>query len=295
MSAVIIELQREALDREVSVSDLLRKSLVVARKLGLDEFRDWIEKELSGYEDTNIPSYREVSGQIRGWNPYNGWIPLQFEDPKEAEIFSRRKTGQSIAQLEHLIQSGEGASLHMPFPHEVQQQLSKGFGYQTQVSLCSGLSMIVGIVDAVRTVILNWALKLEEDGIMGEGLSFSAEERDAAARSSQNITNFYGPVQTSQVQQGSPGAVQVATTVDIAGVAQLIDSLRPDVDAMGFAPDQKAELEAEIETLAAQSRSPRPKTLVVRESLATVRRIIEGAGGGAAAHFLVDIARLLGS
>lgn len=33
---------------------------------------------------------------------------------------------------------------------------------------------VVKIVDAVRTVVLNWALKLEEDGVVGEGMSFTA-------------------------------------------------------------------------------------------------------------------------
>ena len=33
MESIVIELQRNALDRDVSVADLLRKALVVARKL----------------------------------------------------------------------------------------------------------------------------------------------------------------------------------------------------------------------------------------------------------------------
>jgi hypothetical protein len=47
MSSVIVELQREALDRNVHVSDLLRKALVVARNLALTEFQSWIELELN--------------------------------------------------------------------------------------------------------------------------------------------------------------------------------------------------------------------------------------------------------
>jgi hypothetical protein len=47
MSSVIVELQCEALDRNVHVSDLLRKALVVARNLALTEFQRWIELELN--------------------------------------------------------------------------------------------------------------------------------------------------------------------------------------------------------------------------------------------------------
>ena len=49
------------------------------------------------------------------------------------------------------------------------------------------------VIDAVRTMILNWSLKLEEEGILGEGLSFSEEEKQKAATSTQiRIENFQG-------------------------------------------------------------------------------------------------------
>jgi hypothetical protein len=89
VSSVIVELQRDALDKNVSVSELLRKALVVARKLKLSELQKWIENELNGYKD-ETPDYRVAFGQIRGWNPYNGWVPLIFEDHKEAEALSKR-------------------------------------------------------------------------------------------------------------------------------------------------------------------------------------------------------------
>jgi AbiTii-like protein len=61
MSSIVSHLQLEALDRNVRVSDLLRKSLVVARKLKLSELQSSIEKELSGYRQTDeVTDYREV-------------------------------------------------------------------------------------------------------------------------------------------------------------------------------------------------------------------------------------------
>lgn len=52
MASVVIELQREALDRSIPASDLLRKALVVARKLSLPEFQSWIDRELNGASGT---------------------------------------------------------------------------------------------------------------------------------------------------------------------------------------------------------------------------------------------------
>lgn len=295
MASVVIELQREALDRDVRVSDLLRKALVVARKLGQLELQAWIEKELAGYtKGDEIPKYREVRGDIRGWNPYRGWIPLFFEDSVEGEKFSRRNAGQAIAELEHLIKNGKsGSTLHMPFPLELQRQLSKGFGFETQVSLFTSHSSIVGIIDAVRTIVLNWALKLEEQGILGEGLSFSKQEKEAAVSTPRNINNFYGPVQSPQIQQDNQNAIQVSVQLDLESVRKVAEMIKAALPSLDLSEDQTREAKAELETIDSQVGSPKPKTGILTESLRSLRKILEGAGGGAAAQVLIELGKLL--
>ena len=105
MGSMILELQDDALDREVRVSDLLRKALVVARKLSLQEFQEWIEKELKGYPEgpENIPDYRMLYGKVRAWNPLRGWEPVFFENSEMGERLSQRKIAAPIAELEYLV------------------------------------------------------------------------------------------------------------------------------------------------------------------------------------------------
>lgn len=154
---------------------------------------------------------------------------------------------------------------------------------------------IVRIVDAVRTIILNWALTLEADGILGEGLLFTPQEQDAAGRSSQNVTNFFGPVQSPQIQQGGAQPIQVSATFefDAAAILQFVQSLRHEMGSLGLADVQQQEAEADLRTVEAQLESPKPKSSIVRTGLQSIRRILEGAGGGAAGHFLVELAKLL--
>jgi hypothetical protein len=42
MTGIILELQKEALDKRTQISDLLRKALLVARKLKVQEIESWI-------------------------------------------------------------------------------------------------------------------------------------------------------------------------------------------------------------------------------------------------------------
>ena len=80
MSSLVEELQRDALDSKINVSDLLRKSLVVATKLNLADFRKWVECELNGYgKDDGLPDYRLIRCQVQSTNPFDRRkIPWKF-------------------------------------------------------------------------------------------------------------------------------------------------------------------------------------------------------------------------
>ena len=48
---IIIELQREALNESVSIESLMRKAYLVAKKLDLKEFEEWLKQEQNGYDE----------------------------------------------------------------------------------------------------------------------------------------------------------------------------------------------------------------------------------------------------
>jgi len=293
MSSIVIELQREALDSNIKVSDLLRKAFVVSRKLKLQEFQEWVENELNGYKD-ETPEYRVASGQLKGWNPYNGWVPVIIQDSKKAELLSKRANGQSIAELEKISAEGDNAGpLHMPLPQATQRQLSSAFGYETEISLFVQPTTITKVIDTIRNIILNWALNLEEDGILGENLSFSEKEKENATRSVQNINNFYGPVDNSQIAQGNHELSQtISHKIDMIEVSKFIQSLKEQLTDIEVSAPQKLELESDISTLNAQIESPNPKKGIITESLTSIKRILEGASGSAAGQLLIEAGKM---
>jgi hypothetical protein len=301
MASVVLELQRDALDQKVPVVALLRKALVVARKLSLVEFQSWIESELNGYRGASesIPDYREVNGTVKAWNPYQGWVPVLIHDAEHASWLCHRKIAQSISELEdlHNAQPGKGSALHMPFPAQAQAAICQAIGTTTEVALVVPATAITRVLDAVRTVILNWSLKLEEDGVIGEGLSFTFAEKEHARTDGFNVTNFYGPVQSPQIQQGVQHAVQVSITVDVdpQEVQEYLARLQNEIGRLGLTPEARAEAEAEIVSVDAQTRSPRPKMTIVREGLQSLRTILEGATGSAAGQLLIELGKLLAS
>lgn len=218
-----MELQREAMNSSSNVTDLLRKSLVVARKLKIKEFEQWITQEMKGYKVSSrdeIPAYREIVGHIQYFNPYHGWSPVIIKDERVVDLFERNKVFQPVTAIENLVNS-DSEFLFMQLPQGIQNILSDYFNETAQFQLRFGKSQAKQIIDTVRNIILEWSLKLEEDGIMGEGLSFSDKEKQEASRQNYNINNFYGNASGIQFQQNSPNSTQTMTNgVDVGQIAQ---------------------------------------------------------------------------
>ncbi len=206
MPKLILELQRDAMDGGQTATDLLRKALVVARKLGITEFQDWVTHELNGYPpETEIPDYREVVGEVKAWNPRNGWIPVFIEDTNLAKVCSRRHLGQSIGTIEALVRDNGTQTLHAPFPPDMEADFMKNMGKPFKPTLHVGANQASGILEAVKNTILNWALDLESRGVLGEDMSFTVQEKQAADEiRTVNIQNFQGvlgDVQNSSITQ----------------------------------------------------------------------------------------------
>lgn len=304
-TSIVLELQREALDETTRASALLRKALVVAKKLRIKDFEDWANKELAGYDATDMaPPYRLLRGEVKAWNPYHGWVPVYFSSAEQAEGYSSRACGQAIPELESFLPSLQKPDGYfvMPFPKAIELQLLKSITPLSDPKLHINSGEIYGILGMVRTIILNWTLKLEEDGILGEGLTFTSKEQEKATSSpASHITNFYGPVGQSQIQQQSPNAIQITAGDDViisdATYVQQVKALLSKIDegikALGLEKDQFNEIKSEIETAEAQSRSPKPKRPIIKASLQTIQRILEGATGGATGHLIYEIGKFL--
>jgi hypothetical protein len=297
MAGIVRELQKEALDKSVRVSDLLRKALLVARKLKVPEMEAWITSELNGYpKDATFPDYRTVTGQIRARNPITGaWLPVMFPENAREDILdslTRRQSNQSISEIESMVSDPDGDSMFaMPFSNRVQARLMKGTAMDSPPVLIVQVARLHGIVDAVRTAILDWALKLEEKGILGEDLSFSEADRRAASHITFNIASM----SHSQIQADTANSQQILAhgSVDPAQILEFVGKARANLNSLALSAPAAAELQGELATLEAQAKSPKPKPAILRESAKSVRAILEGAGGGAVAQGLLEALRIL--
>ena len=300
MSSLVEELQRDSLIQNVTVVELLPKCLVVAMKLGIQDFASWARLEIDGYKDTKVPEYRVVHGQPQVFNPSRGHQPLFFPDPKLTERYSKMHFNQPIGQIEHEFNSAEKGGSHdflVSYSPSVEKNLMDAIKFHMQPFLNVSASEFRKILDAVRKIVLEWTLRLEQDGILGEGMSFSKEEKEKAQSVTYNIKNYIQGADYSQIQIESSISTQNLTVsqFDLSKLKEVIHALRTAVPEIRLEEDARAELTAEIQTLESQMASPKPKSSIIRESLLSARNILEGAAGSLiSAGLLNQIGKLFG-
>ena len=221
--SLVEEIQAGALDRTMPVADLLRRVKLAAAKLKLTDTLEWVEGELNGYaryEDKDLPSYRVASGSLMWTLPGHG-TQAAFGDPESIAAISISYFREPVGSLEVLLQMA-GGYVVMPINIELAKVLAAN-AMTGNYSVHYSKNVLVSIIDAVRNSVLDWAINLESEGILGEGVSFTMEEKSKAVEAAQsiNITNY------GHLHQGDTHGHQNRT--NIGGVDSSTNSLTIDV------------------------------------------------------------------
>lgn len=103
-----------------------------------------------------------------------------------------------------------------------------------------------------------------------------------------NIINIHH-MEGSQIQQGTvssnqTGKFKLTNTPDFNEFIRLLKEKRPELN---LNEEDGSEINAEISTLESQIGSSRPKPGIIQESLLSIKRILEGAGGAIVAQQLL--------
>lgn len=278
MPALVPELVNAAMDPSTSPSDVLRRALVVARRLGVSELTDWISSELNGYDPKDAPDYRRVRGELVVVTQ-DGIEPLFIPSAALAEVLSNQIVSVPVFDLQKRVQNIE-KPFCIPFPLGIKDELMVIAGRQKKghPALMVSAVQIQGILEKVKTRVLEWALDLEAKGILGEGMTFTPQEKQTV----QEQHYHFGDVSGSQIQIGSNGSHQTQTQTDgdTAALSALIEALREAIQQEHIQAEARAELQAELATLQAQAASPKPKWAIIKATAQSIKAVLENAAGG---------------
>lgn len=294
MAPIIEQIQRDSLDRSVRVSDLLRRVKLAATKLGLGAVEDWVEQELNGYNALPFPDYRVIHGRPKFQRPTTGaWELIGGH----VEGFSSRNVGQSIASLEELASAPNEATIHFTFSDSFLERLNESNGTRGWLAALEvDRSAIVSILDRVRNLVLDWALKMEAAGVVGTEFSFNAADKQKAQGATTMIN--IGSIGSFAGNLGSENATRDVTVrgVDLTLVEAMITQLKSKIDDLAAAGADGATLKARLNSLEAEIGKVAPTSLVLRGLLVDIRNAVAGATGNLMASGAIAlINQLLGT
>lgn len=274
-SSLVLDLQQEVLKPDCDIVNVLRKAHLIASKFKLNEFDEWILSELNGYYKTglsNAPDYRQVRGRVIAWNPCYGWVPVIFQDSKLENDLSIRKLGQSIDQIVELYNKTDG-DFSIGFSADIARKLDSmcDAPIETDYSLKVSRHYLKSIMDKVKNHLIDWTIKLEDDGVIEENISFNEIESSIAKEVPQQIHQYYGPVingdvNSSQIVSGDNNVV----AYDASKVSEAIKEIK---ESFEKEPISKEDQESAIELLEeiSEKMEKNKKPSVIKSAFAGLR------------------------
>lgn len=289
MSSIVIDLQNEITSSECDVVKILRRAHVIAVKLGLKEFDQWISYELNGYPNQeSCPDYRKVRGVLKAFNPYHGWIPTLIPDAELEKAICEKRVPNSISEIITLCKNAENG-LISEFSGEQLELFNRMFDSPLPMRYALHISgaSVMDIIEKVKNTILEWTLKLEEEGVLGEGMRFSDEEKQTAKSMPQTVNNYYGATNVingpSEGMQIVSGNENVTFSYDKANTAvSEIETAISQEQLQCEDKDAALEMLSEIRDKITQEKKPS----VIKALLVGLKDFLINAGGSLAAGLI---------
>lgn len=298
MKSIVLELQAMASSSDTSVSDLLRKAKVVATKLDLPEMLEWVDNELTGYpadSETHLPEYRYIAGEVKAWNPVRGWMPIVFDSNEVYDLLSKRGISQSVGELDAIMATTkDDGSLYVDFAPIAKKTICEAIDFNTDIKFHTNISAVAGILSGIKNVVLDWSLRLEKMGILGEDMTFSKEEKEKVHESSTifNIENFAGTI--GDVKDNANITINQINQANEKEIKDFLDQLEKFKSELSLTDVKNFELEDNVEKIKSELEGGSPKVDVVHQGLLSIRRIVEGASGNLVAQGIISsIGKLL--
>lgn len=120
---------------------------------------------------------------------FGGLTPVVIQNIELEDVICDHRFPESLSEIETLCRNPkDDDALFITLPGVVIQQLNNLFHVQREYLLLCPYSSVKDIVEKVKNTILDWSIKLEKEGIRGEGMQFSNEEKQASKAISRDIS-----------------------------------------------------------------------------------------------------------
>lgn len=294
MGSIVLDLQQEVISQDCDIVNALRKAHLIAVKLGLNDFDNWIINELNGYSSQkNCPDYRKIHAVLRGFNPYHGWMPTIINDPEFEKMISEKRVVQSVSEIITLIANSKGG-LSINCTGAESEMFNKLFDNPLPMQFAYHVSSasVADIIEKVKNTLLEWTLRLEKEGILGEDMAFNEKEKEQAKAMPQTINNYYGSTNVvngtannSPIVAGNNNTISISKAELGNELSKIADEIQNMNEISSDDIDTALELLSEIRDKIDCDKKPS----IIKSGLVGLRDFLITAGGGFVANMLASL------
>lgn len=294
MMGIIQEIQDELLSPQCILSETMRKSYIPAVKLGLTELKEWLDLETQGYPNDidQVPTYRCLHGQCRGFTPFHTWENINFDSHISEEELSRIKYKISIFEIEKLLQNLNIMEFTIVLPYSLIRMYN--------ITNCSQLAVFIGrrklqnIINSAKNVLMSYIAKLDDVGIEGNNSNFTKDEKEKVKTMVINQTfNVSGGNFMNQTATENSTQTQ-SNVLDTKQVKELCELISDNMNKLGLDREKLSLLDAELQTLRIELEKKSKNPSLIQRGLQSITNIIEGSTGSIIGQAIMHSLKLLG-
>jgi hypothetical protein len=287
------EIQSAAMDSTIPIPDVLRKCKVLAARLKNKPLAEWVDRELNGYPDAeSTPEYRRAKVQSVGHFTgafgaalKNAPLPSLCLPADLRHVATDQTFLEPIASLCEHIAKSKGA-LHAKWPPDIIAFVQTSFYENLVLGDAYRLiptSIVVGIIDTIRTKVLDFALAIEGEapdaGDVPPGAAPAILERTVSNIFHTTIVGGAANVGTSGHARASTGDVTLSQAIPAAERAKIEDAISRLSTETSTVTDaaERAEAEGALENVRAQLSGATPNKARAMQYLAFYAAIVTAA------------------
>lgn len=186
---------------------------------------------------------------------------------------------QPIAEIESLA-GGEGQFIIIGFLPPINDFLHDNLQIQFNCGLHVSKTVLIGALEGVRNLILDWAIDLESQGIVGEGVTFSTDELEKAQSV---VTNIYDSNVGVLGNVGKNAKVSdFSVRKDLNNFEEILSLVKKIREAsLGLPSDIRPKLDIEIERL--EGAAKQQDQGKVKKAVNAMIVLLQNTGGSLAA------------
>lgn len=312
----------ELVNPEYKLSDTILKVKLLASKVNSEKLKKWVEDEINGYGESEVPEYRNLDVglfgdliQDRGFGNIltsnAAPLPTEHLSKEFKEVIRKMKLKNSISELEDMSKSEEDFRIDLPyssFPY-FNQGLANSWKVNAAWRLIPKFK-IQGILTKIKSKLIDFLTEISEEIGENKNLSILKGKKQVdhifdqtIGKISGNTVNInLGDHNLQSVNVGDHSSSNIASGKNVSQVINqditteikdFIKLLTDKVDNIKLDQDDKEDIIIETNRVTTQLQREKPRIEIIKNSLRVIEGILLGITANALTKPIIDAVAVL--